>query len=60
MGASPGRPAVGSITHIFLYVPDVDAAFDRAVKAGAKSVMAPTDMFWGDRFGSLVDPFGHH
>jgi len=50
----------GATGSIFLYVPDVDAAFDRAVKAGARSEMPPTDMFWGDRFGSLVDPFGHH
>ena len=40
-------------------MPDVDAAFKRAVDAGAKAVMPPTDMFWGDRFGKLVDPFGH-
>jgi PhnB protein len=40
-------------------VPDVDSAFKRAVDAGAKAIMPPTDMFWGDRFGKLVDPFGH-
>jgi PhnB protein len=45
---------------LFLYVPDVDAAFKRAVDAGAKVVMPVTDMFWGDRFGKLSDPFGHH
>ena len=39
-------------------MPDVDAAFKRAVDAGAQAVMPPTDMFWGDRFGRLVDPFG--
>jgi PhnB protein len=49
----------GSAVSLFLYVPDVDAAFKRAVDAGAKSDMAPTDMFWGDRFGKLTDPFGH-
>jgi PhnB protein len=49
----------GSAVSLFLYVPDVDAAFKRAVDAGAKSGMAPTDMFWGDRFGKLTDPFGH-
>jgi PhnB protein len=45
---------------VFLYVPDVDAVFKRAVDAGAKVVQPITDMFWGDRFGKIVDPFGHH
>jgi PhnB protein len=49
----------GTAVSLFMYVPDVDTAFKRAVDAGAKSTMAPTDMFWGDRFGKLVDPFGH-
>ncbi len=45
---------------IFLYVPDVDAVFKRAVEAGARVVMPVADMFWGDRFGKVADPFGHH
>jgi PhnB protein len=45
---------------IFLYVPDVDAVFKRAVEAGAKVNAPVTDMFWGDRFGKVIDPFGHH
>lgn len=45
---------------VFLYVPDVDAVFKRAVDAGAKVVQPVTDMFWGDRFGKIADPFGHH
>lgn len=49
----------GNASSLLLYVSDVDAAFRRAVDAGAKSDMAPTDMFWGDRFGRLTDPFGH-
>ena len=49
----------GTTASIFLYVPDVDAAFKRAIDAGAKAIMAPTNMFWGDRFGKLLDPFGH-
>lgn len=49
----------GTTASIFLYVPDVDTAFKRAVDAGARATMAPADMFWGDRFGKLVDPFGH-
>ncbi len=42
-----------------LYVPDVDRAFDRAVAAGCKAIMPPANMFWGDRYGKLLDPFGH-
>lgn len=42
-----------------LYVPDVDAAFARAVEAGCTVVMPPTDMFWGDRYAKVLDPFGH-
>jgi PhnB protein len=49
----------GSTVGVFLYVPDVDATFKQAVNAGAKSVMEPTNMFWGDRFSTLTDPFGH-
>jgi PhnB protein len=45
---------------LFLYVGDVDASFKRAVDAGAKAVMPVTDMFWGDRYGKVADPFGHH
>jgi PhnB protein len=59
MGARSPQALGGTTASIFLYVPDVDAAFKRAVDAGAKAVMPPTDMFWGDRFGKLVDPFGH-
>lgn len=44
---------------IHLYVEDVDAAHKRAVGAGAESMMPPTNMFWGDRFAKLKDPFGH-
>jgi PhnB protein len=42
-----------------LYVEDVDKVYDTAVKAGGKAAMPPADMFWGDRYGQLVDPFGH-
>lgn len=44
---------------LFLYVEDVDALYARAVEAGAEPEMPPADMFWGDRWGKLVDPFGH-
>lgn len=43
---------------LWLYVTDVDASFKRAVDAGAKPTMPPADMFWGDRMGQVVDPFG--
>jgi PhnB protein len=49
----------GSPVSLHLYVRNVDAAFDKAVKAGAKAQMPPADMFWGDRFAKIVDPFGH-
>jgi PhnB protein len=49
----------GTGTGLHIYVEDVDAAFDRAIGAGAVIEMPVADMFWGDRFGKLVDPFGH-
>jgi len=49
----------GSPVGFYVYVEGVDAAWKRAVDAGAKPVAAPTDMFWGDRIGQLEDPFGH-
>jgi NAD(P)-dependent dehydrogenase (short-subunit alcohol dehydrogenase family) len=50
----------GSPVTVHLYVEDVDAAMARAVAAGAKITLAVDDMFWGDRYGKLEDPFGHH
>jgi uncharacterized glyoxalase superfamily protein PhnB len=44
---------------LHIYLEDVDTAFDRAVKAGATVEMPVADMFWGDRYGKLADPFGH-
>lgn len=49
----------GTTQGIFLYVEDVDSWFKQAVKTGAKESMPLQDMFWGDRFGKLTDPFGH-
>ncbi len=49
----------GSPVTIHLAVPDVDRLFERAVEAGAKARMAPADMFWGDRYSVVEDPFGH-
>ena len=45
---------------LHVYVEDVDSAFERATKAGANVEMPVTDMFWGDRYGKIEDPFGHH
>lgn len=50
----------GSPVMIHLYVPDVEAFFKQAVAVGAKIAMPLEDMFWGDRYGKLEDPFGHH
>jgi PhnB protein len=53
-------PKGGSPVTIHLYVTDADAVFSRAVEAGATVKMPLADMFWGDRYGQVVDPFGHH
>jgi PhnB protein len=49
----------GTAVNIFLYVKDVDRVFNQAVAAGAKIGMPLNDMFWGDRYGQVTDPFGH-
>ena len=49
----------GTSAGVFLYVEDVDAVVQQAVGAGATITMEVADQFWGDRFGSLTDPFGH-
>ena len=49
----------GTTAGVFLYVSDVDAVVKRAVGEGAAITMEVADQFWGDRFGSIVDPFGH-
>lgn len=59
MGYKSPQSLGGSPVSIFLYVEDVDSVFNKAVQAGAKTDMAPADMFWGDRYGKLTDPFGH-
>jgi PhnB protein len=48
----------GPTASIFMYCEDVDAVFEQAKRAGATVEMELQDMFWGDRFGTLVDPFG--
>ena len=59
-GALGPKALKGSPVTIHLYVEDVDAVVGRAVKAGAKVTMPVADQFWGDRYGKLEDPFGHH
>ena len=59
-GALGPKALKGSPVTIHLYVEDVDAFVARAVKAGAKVTMPVADMFWGDRYGKIEDPFGHH
>ena len=55
----PPKELGGTSFSVMMYVEDVDAAFKRAVDAGATVSMELADMFWGDRFGSVTDPFGH-
>jgi len=57
LGEEPDQ-AGGTLSSIYLYVPDVDATFKQAVDAGAKQSMPVQNMFWGDRSGKLTDPFG--
>jgi uncharacterized glyoxalase superfamily protein PhnB len=59
-GALGPKSLKGSPVTVHLYVDNADATVERAVKAGAKVTMPLDDMFWGDRYGKLVDPFGHH
>jgi PhnB protein len=59
-GALGPKSLKGSPVTIHLYVEDVDGFVARAVKAGAKVTMPVADQFWGDRYGKLEDPFGHH
>jgi len=50
----------GSPVTLHIYVKDVDSLFNQAVAAGATATMPLMDAFWGDRYGKLSDPFGHH
>lgn len=55
----PPKELGGTSVSVFVYVENVDEVFQRAVDAGATATMEPDDQFWGDRFGSVTDPFGH-
>lgn len=58
-GTLSPRKLGGTPVVIHLTVPDVDSFIDHAVRNGAALKMAPQDMFWGDRYGQVEDPFGH-
>jgi PhnB protein len=59
MGALGPNSRGGPTASFMIYVPDADAAYDRAVKAGAKADRPLKNEFWGDRIGTVIDPFGH-
>ncbi len=59
MGSRSAKSLGGSPAAFYLYVEDADAAFQRALAAGAKQIMPVTEMFWGDRLGHFEDPFGY-
>jgi PhnB protein len=59
MGHLGPKTRGGPTSSILLYVEDVDSAFGQAVSAGATEQRPVTDQFWGDRMGTLIDPFGH-
>ena len=59
MGSSSPKTIGDSPVGVLINVEDVDAAFAQAVDAGAEVEMPPMDMFWGDRFCKVKDPFGH-
>jgi PhnB protein len=59
MGCKAPASVGATSSSLYVYVLDVDAAFKRAVEAGAKALMPPADMFWGDRFATVEDPSGH-
>jgi PhnB protein len=55
----PPKELGGTSGSVFMYVEDVDAVVKQAVEAGATVTMEVADQFWGDRFGTITDPFGH-
>ena len=59
MGHLGPKSRGGTTVSLMVYVPDVDTAFKRAIDAGATETRPLEDQFWGDRMGTLTDPFGH-
>ena len=52
------EPGVSNPTYLHVYVTDVDSVFNRAIEGGSRIELPVQDMFWGDRYGKLTDPFG--
>ena len=59
MIAEENEMAKATPSSLYLYVPNVDSVYQQAIKAGGKAVMEPTDMFYGDRGGTVKDPSGN-
>lgn len=59
MGAVAPDSSANRYCSLFLYVEDADKTFNRAVETGARVKMPLADQFWGDRYGRIIDPFGH-
>jgi len=59
MGATAPQTIGGTAVSIFIYTENVDKLYAKATAAGATGDQPPTDMFWGDRYAKLTDPFGH-
>lgn len=59
MGCRGPKTLGGTAVTMYLYVNNVDEMFARATRSGAVAMMPPADMFWGDRFSQIEDPFGH-
>jgi len=59
MGSKSAEVLGASPVSFYLYVEDCDSSHKKAVAAGCKEIMAPADMFWGDRMGGVADPFGY-
>jgi PhnB protein len=60
MAGSPDANVKAPSSYLFIYSENVDNDFNQAVSAGCTATMPLADQFWGDRFGKLKDPFGHH
>jgi PhnB protein len=60
MASGPDLNAKSPSSHLFVYTDDVDTVYNKAVSAGCKPTMPLQNQFWGDRYGKVADPFGHH
>ncbi len=59
MSRPPPSPSAAAPVTMWLWVEDADAAYRRAIEAGARSMGEPADMFWGDRTAGIADPYGY-